>query len=125
MIRPRGPVPDTPVRSKLAPSAILRATGEACVDGAAWAARPTSDATIMPRGPVPARPSSDTPDCRERGLAALAEEITTLARHRYQLHEDTRYTIIKALDGMNVFRNQEEMDEYLAAMQAKVLDGDA
>ena len=35
------------------------------------------------------------------------------------------FDIIKALDGMNVFRSQEEMDEYLAAMQAKVLDGDA
>ena len=35
------------------------------------------------------------------------------------------FDIIKALDGMNVFRNEEEMDEYLAAMQAKVLDGDA
>jgi anti-anti-sigma factor len=35
------------------------------------------------------------------------------------------FEIIKALDGMNVFRNQEEMDEYLAAMQHKVLDGDA
>ncbi len=34
------------------------------------------------------------------------------------------FDIIKALDGMNVFRSQEEMDEYLAAMQAKVLDGD-
>ena len=35
------------------------------------------------------------------------------------------FDIIKALDGMNVFRSEEEMDEYLAAMQAKVLDGDA
>lgn len=35
------------------------------------------------------------------------------------------FDIIKALDGMNVFKSQEEMDEYLAAMQNKVLDGDA
>jgi len=35
------------------------------------------------------------------------------------------FDIIKALDGMNVFRSQEEMDEYLTAMQNKVLDGDA
>ncbi len=32
------------------------------------------------------------------------------------------FDIIKALDGMNVFRNIEEMDEYLAAMQQKVID---
>lgn len=32
------------------------------------------------------------------------------------------FDIIKALDGMNVFRSQEEMDEYLTAMQNKVLD---
>ena len=35
------------------------------------------------------------------------------------------FDIIKALEGMNVFKSQEEMDEYLAAMQNKVLDGDA
>jgi anti-sigma B factor antagonist len=35
------------------------------------------------------------------------------------------FDIIKALDGMNVFKSQEEMDEYLTAMQKKVLDGDA
>ena len=35
------------------------------------------------------------------------------------------FEIIKALDGMNVFTSQEEMDDYLAAMQNKVLDGDA
>ena len=35
------------------------------------------------------------------------------------------FDIIKALDGMNVFKSQEEMDEYLTAMQNKVLDGDA
>ncbi len=34
------------------------------------------------------------------------------------------FDIIKALDGMNVFKSQEEMDDYLAAMQNKVLDGD-
>ncbi|MBT8129582.1 MAG: STAS domain-containing protein [Gammaproteobacteria bacterium] len=34
------------------------------------------------------------------------------------------FDIIKALDGMNVFKSQEEMDEYLTAMQNKVLDGD-
>jgi len=34
------------------------------------------------------------------------------------------FEIIKALDGMNVFKNQEEMDNYLAAMQNKVLDGE-
>jgi len=34
------------------------------------------------------------------------------------------FEIIKALDGMNVFKDQEEMDEYLAAMQDKVKDGD-
>lgn len=32
------------------------------------------------------------------------------------------FEIIKALDGMNVFKNQEEMDEYLTAMQNKVKD---
>jgi anti-anti-sigma factor len=35
------------------------------------------------------------------------------------------FDIIKALDGMNVFKSQEEMDEYLTAMQNKVLDGGA
>jgi len=35
------------------------------------------------------------------------------------------FDIIKALDGMNVFRSQQEMDDYLIAMQNKVLDGDA
>ena len=35
------------------------------------------------------------------------------------------FDIIKALDGMNVFKSQEEMDENLTAMQNKVLDGDA
>jgi anti-sigma B factor antagonist len=35
------------------------------------------------------------------------------------------FDIIKALDGMNVFKSQEEMDDYLTAMQNKVLDGDA
>jgi len=34
------------------------------------------------------------------------------------------FEIIKALDGMDVFKNQEEMDEYLTAMQNKVKDGD-
>jgi anti-anti-sigma factor len=34
------------------------------------------------------------------------------------------FDIIKALDGMNVFKSQEEMDDYLTAMQNKVLDGD-
>jgi len=30
------------------------------------------------------------------------------------------FEIIKALDGMNVFKNQDEMDEYLSDMQDKV-----
>jgi len=34
------------------------------------------------------------------------------------------FEIIKALDGMDVFKDQEEMDDYLAAMQNKVLDGE-
>jgi len=34
------------------------------------------------------------------------------------------FEIIKALDGMNVFKDQDEMDEYLAAMQNKVKDGE-
>ena len=34
------------------------------------------------------------------------------------------FEIIKALDGMNVFKNQEEMDDYLTAMQNKVKDGE-
>ncbi len=34
------------------------------------------------------------------------------------------FEIIKALDGMNVFKNQEEMDNYLAAMQNKVKEGE-
>ena len=34
------------------------------------------------------------------------------------------FEIIKALDGMNVFKDQNEMDEYLTAMQDKVKDGD-
>jgi anti-sigma B factor antagonist len=34
------------------------------------------------------------------------------------------FEIIKALDGMNVFASQEEMDDYLAAMQHKVLAGE-
>jgi len=34
------------------------------------------------------------------------------------------FEIIKALDGMNVFKDQREMDEYLTAMQNKVKDGE-
>jgi len=34
------------------------------------------------------------------------------------------FEIIKALDGMNVFKDQAEMDEYLTAMQDKVKEGD-
>lgn len=34
------------------------------------------------------------------------------------------FEIIKALDGMNVFKSQDEMDDYLAAMQNKVKDGE-
>ena len=34
------------------------------------------------------------------------------------------FEIIKALDGMNVFKDQEEMEEYLAAMQDKVKQGE-
>jgi anti-sigma B factor antagonist len=34
------------------------------------------------------------------------------------------FEIIKALDGMNVFKDQEEMDDYLAAMQNKVKEGE-
>jgi len=34
------------------------------------------------------------------------------------------FEIIKALDGMNVFRDQDEMDDYLAAMQHKVIEGE-
>jgi anti-anti-sigma factor len=34
------------------------------------------------------------------------------------------FEIIKALDGMNVFASQEEMDDYLATMQNKVLAGE-
>lgn len=34
------------------------------------------------------------------------------------------FEIIKALDGMHVFKDQDEMDEYLAAMQNKVKEGE-
>lgn len=34
------------------------------------------------------------------------------------------FEIIKALDGMNVFKDQVEMDDYLTAMQNKVKDGE-
>jgi len=34
------------------------------------------------------------------------------------------FEIIKALDGMNVFKDQNEMDIYLTAMQNKVKDGE-
>ncbi len=34
------------------------------------------------------------------------------------------FEIIKALDGMSVFKDQDEMDEYLTAMQNKVKDGE-
>jgi anti-anti-sigma regulatory factor len=34
------------------------------------------------------------------------------------------FEIIKALDGMSVFKDQEEMDDYLTAMQNKVKDGE-
>ena len=34
------------------------------------------------------------------------------------------FEIIKALEGMNVFKDQDEMDEYLTAMQNKVKDGE-
>jgi len=34
------------------------------------------------------------------------------------------FELIKALDGMNIFKDREEMDAYLAAMQQKVLDGE-
>lgn len=35
------------------------------------------------------------------------------------------FEIIKALDGMNIFKNREEMDAYLADMQQQVLDGES
>ena len=34
------------------------------------------------------------------------------------------FEIIKAVDGMNIFKDREEMDSYLAVMQQKVLDGE-
>ena len=34
------------------------------------------------------------------------------------------FEIIKAVEGMNVFKDQDEMDEYLTDMQNKVKDGD-
>ncbi len=34
------------------------------------------------------------------------------------------FDIIKALDGMNVFKDQDEMDAYLSDMQDKVKDGE-
>lgn len=34
------------------------------------------------------------------------------------------FEIIKALDGMNVFKSRDEMDEYLSDMQNKVKDGE-
>ena len=34
------------------------------------------------------------------------------------------FDIIKALDGMSIFKDREEMDAYLAAIQQKVLDGE-
>lgn len=34
------------------------------------------------------------------------------------------FDIMKALDGMNVFKSEDEMDEYLTAMQNKILDGE-
>ena len=34
------------------------------------------------------------------------------------------FEIIKALDGMDVFKDQDEMDEYLTDMQNKVKDGE-
>ena len=34
------------------------------------------------------------------------------------------FEIIKALDGMNVFQDQDEMDDYLTAMQNKVKDAE-
>jgi anti-anti-sigma factor len=34
------------------------------------------------------------------------------------------FDIIKALDGMSIFIDREEMDAYLAAMQQQVLDGE-
>jgi anti-anti-sigma factor len=34
------------------------------------------------------------------------------------------FEIIKALDGMNVFKDQDEMDDYLTAMQNKIKDGE-
>lgn len=34
------------------------------------------------------------------------------------------FEIVKALEGMNVFKSQDEMDEYLTAMQNKVKDGE-
>ena len=34
------------------------------------------------------------------------------------------FDIMKALDGMDVFKSEDEMDEYLTAMQNKVLDGE-
>jgi len=34
------------------------------------------------------------------------------------------FDIIKAMDGMNIFKDREEMDAYLAEMQQQVLDGE-
>ena len=35
------------------------------------------------------------------------------------------FDIIKAMDGMNIFKDREEMDAYLAEMQQQVLDGES
>ena len=34
------------------------------------------------------------------------------------------FEIIKAMDGMNIFKDREEMDAYLSVMQQQVLDGE-
>jgi anti-anti-sigma factor len=34
------------------------------------------------------------------------------------------FEIVKALPGVSIFRNEKEMDDYLAAMQRKFLEGD-
>jgi anti-anti-sigma factor len=66
------------------------------------------------------------------GLRVLLGARKTLAERGAQVHLinlqpqiEKVFAIVKALPGINVFKSMKEMDEYLAAIQRKVTEGES
>lgn len=56
---------------------------------------------------------------------ALAERGAQVHLINLQPQIEKVFAIVKALPGINVFKNMQEMDEYLAAIQRKVTEGES